>query len=383
MAQTSAAAAAETPLLSCYELAPPGTVAREATAVAALVRRVLGVPDSDRHLVSISPYSGWIHYQDRERLWRNREVAIVNGPAAMRVAEERVTLLLRALSDQAQLPESLRRLALAPAQLRPAGASVLVNDGGYDHWLCRFEPMLGLGNGEPIAPVIGAAVDVRLADFGTVIGVSMRWRALTSCVVRSPRQAPVPRLLGHDHGGQHAVGDRGHAPGDPSAHAGPGGAVPNGAASAQKDALVFVLEGEGVPQLYLTPFYRRLGGHAMSFASACPLSLTVDLWGHMVPGGMRLRAFAMGGSGRYAYEWAVAPIENPFALQRHGGGSTAADGIDGAVTSAITVPVGAHLVVIQVRDERSGGFQHFQQQVFCSALTTDGEAVELEAEVMP
>jgi hypothetical protein len=224
--------------------------------------------------------------------------------------------------------------------------------GGYDHWLCRFEPMLGVGTGQPLVPVIGAALDVRVGEAGAIIGFTLRWRALNGRMRRVAQQSPALRLIGHAEGHSHADED---ASGD--------GAPP---------PLVFVLEGEGIPQLRLSPFYRHEGGHAISFASACRLSLTVDLWGYPAQGGMRLRAFASGGSGHYAYEWGVASIADPFSLETYSGASNA-DGAGGAVTSEITVALGAYLVVVQVRDLTTGAFQHFQQHVFCSPLTEDGE----------
>ncbi len=355
--------AAESPLLTSYELAPPGRVAKEADAVAALVRRAFGVADPARHVVTVSRYSGWIQYQDRARLWQGRSVSLPPREAIEKTAEQRLGTLLRALSDRQQLPETLR--GLVPPQLRPAGTIAMVGmRGGYDHWLCRFEPMLGVAVGQPMAPVVGSVAELRVGADGALVAFSLRWRALTGRTARRPQHPPAERLLSPDdavHGGS------GAAPHDDE----------------QPLPLVFVLEGEGTPQLFLSPFYQRLTGHALAYASACPLSLTVDLWGDMVTTGMRLRAFAAGGSGRYDYEWAVAPLNDPFAFESYGNGSTHDDGDQGAATSAITVPVGAYLVAVQVRDRVTGGFQHFQQQVFCSALTEDGEPALGDVEYMP
>lgn len=337
--------------LACHALAPPGALAREADAVAGLVRAALGVADPVRHTVDVSAWSGWIRYVDQALLWGERPAELPPRDQAQRLAEEWLRTFAKQVTPGGrQLPESIAALAICPANFRPMElVAVARPDGGFDHWLYRAEPQLRLGRGQPLVPVIGSALDVRVGDGGRIVSFTARWRATTGGQVTSPRSPARPPTLqsGHDH----AAG--GHHDAEPSPE------------------LAYILDGEVAPQAYLAPYYLTNTGHALSVASACPMSLTIDLVGRNVDDGTELVALIAGGSGDYRCEWGLTPLADPFELERLGEGRRG-ESIGDLGTSKVVVPVGAYLVLLEAHDRVTGAVKHAQRHVYASGVRGDG-----------
>lgn len=139
----------------------------------------------------------------------------------------------------------------------------------------------------------------------------------------------------------------------------------------RKPKLGYVLSGEGIPQYYLSPYYFVDGDQDYQPVSGSPWSLTVDVGRiEQQSAWMRLLALAQGGSGDYAYNWAVhsyGTAEN--GIRELGGGSrrvvrTVSGG--NAAASAVDLDNGEYVVLVNVRDRKTGAFKHHQQQVFSS-----------------
>jgi len=108
-------------------------------------------------------------------------------------------------------------------------------------------------------------------------------------------------------------------------------------------------------------------------ASSYSLTVGVDLT-RQDRSGMTLTALARGGSGNYAYNWGIymmADVEQ--GIRTIGPGSTLiiknADAR--ATASAIKVPHGAYVVLLNVKDRVTGAFKHHQQQVYPWPFTDD------------
>ena len=178
-------------------------------------------------------------------------------------------------------------MALLPrvSMLRRAGLHAVPRPdwSAWDHWLYRAEPQLALDGGSKTrAGVFGAQVEVRIGHRGQPISLRSRWTPLSGeqkFTDLSPFRPP------HGHEEPHGHEDSG---------------AKN--RSETEPFINFLLEGDGIPQYYLAPYYLSLESHHTDMISASPFSLTVDV-GRTKQGKttMTLTALARGGSGDYAY----------------------------------------------------------------------------------
>lgn len=335
-----------------YAFADLAAVTASAGAITRAILQTLGV-NGDRHRVTVAEGSGWIDAVALDDLWeRKTPAALLSRDAAQAKAEAFLTALNKAMSSAApNWPKSLNGIAVLP----PAGlltraelVAVPMADGsGWNHWLYRAQPTLLLGNASNTrTPVYGTCVDVRVGHLGQIIGFSSSWRPIgldRKTVALSDYAAPA----------------------ELEADEAVDGPPP----------IVYLLYGAGMPQLYLAPFYLAGSAHDPIAVSASSYSLTLDI-GRATQGAetMKLTTLARGGSGRYAYRWATMSLDDPEVglVDRGAGATTTIDGIEGRVTaSTITVENGMFVVMVNVRDEATGAFAHFQQQVFASPLIND------------
>lgn len=343
-----------------HALADPTLFAEQSDAIQRFVCEVLSVVPSDQHRIYISPTSAWLDYSAVGELWdRRTPPALPSKADALKAAEGLLVRLEQKCSDANRAwPDRLRGMALLPPVqlLRRAGLHAVPRpDGsGWDHWLYRAEPQLPLdGSSKTRAGVFGAQVDVRIGHRGQPISVRSRWTPLSGeCKFTdlSPFQPPPG-------GDDSAVSDSGGGTSDPFIN--------------------FLLEGAGVPQYYLAPYYFRLDGHDAEMVSASPYSLTVEV-GRTKQGqeSMTLTALARGGSGDYAYNWACYPIAQvEDGIREIGRGSSQAIGTgeSQAIASSIEIENGTYVVLLNVRDRDTGAFKHHQQQVFASPFSSEPE----------
>ena len=332
--------------LLCYELAPQGALASAADQVALVIRKELGVAEPTRHIVEVTPSSGWVRYYDRARLWQKQPAQLPSRDQALAKAEAWMKRYAKLMLANPALPDSVQSLQLAPAQARPQDLAVLANmsGDGFDHWLYRAQPLLSLGDNQGSAQVLGSAIEIRIGDGGAVIGFSIRWRALTGKTVYAPKSDLAPRMLDQ--------------PADD----------PNDKTPPE---LVYVLDGEFSPQTFLSPYYLRGTGHEISVVSASQASLTIDFYGRNTSENAELTAFVMGGSGDYDVRWGVTTLGDPGPLKMIDEARSKTIGTTTA--STIYVPVGAYLVVISARDRKSGATAFTQQYAICGPFMANGE----------
>lgn len=339
-----------------YAFADLQTVIASRDAIIRAIVRTLGV-GGDRCRVTVADGSGWIDAVVLDDLWARRTPAQL---PSREIAQARAEAFLNALDKAMSAatpgwPASLRGVAVLPPVAlltRAEMVAVPMRDGsGWNHWLYRAQPTLLLGDsGNTRAAVYGACVDVRVGHSGRIIGFSSSWRPVgvdRKTVSLSAYVAPAELEDDADSGAQPPI--------------------------------VYVLSGAGMPQLYLAPYYLAGEGHDLLMVSASPWSLTLDV-GRTVQTAetMTLMTLARGGSGRYSYRWATMTLDDPAAgLTDRGSGTTAIiDAVEGrAAASTITVENGMFIVMVNARDEATGAFAHFQQQVYASPLlTTDAGA---------
>ncbi|MEO8554713.1 MAG: hypothetical protein ABI678_32270, partial [Kofleriaceae bacterium] len=110
---------------TCYQLAPPGAAAASGDLIARLVRKELGVAGPGRHIVEVTPWSGWVRYYDKQRLWQERPVVLPSREQARSLAETWIRRYATLFTDNPTLPSEVRALQLAPAHAQPRELSVL------------------------------------------------------------------------------------------------------------------------------------------------------------------------------------------------------------------------------------------------------------------
>ena len=349
MSGTPHAEAASPRKARVYALADPGRLQDHAAAIGGCVLAALGVPGAARDAVRISEASAWVDYTDQEALRMRAPPALPSAEHALRAAEAALSALARACGPVgAHWPAELAGISLLPpaGTLRRAGLAAVprADRSCWDHWLYRAQPHLDLDlNGGERVPVLGSQVEVRIGHGGRVVGLRSRWHPLSS------RYVPMElRALAHDRppNSAHAHG----VAGDPF--------------------LGYALDGDGIPQYYLAPYYFRAEDHVLIAHSAGPWSLTVDIGRvRQDSSRMTLLALALGGSGDYEYRWAACAAAGPSADFRElGSGSHIDVQLDHGrcVASRMEMSNGVYLVMLNVRDRASGAFKHHQQLVASS-----------------
>ena len=329
-----------------YALADPALFAEQSDAITRFVFEALQVAPSDRHRVYVSPSSAWLQYTALDEVWdRRAPPALARKADALKAAEELLTRLQQRCSDTNRAwPGSLRGMALLPpvGMLRRAGLYAVPRPDGsaWDHWLYRAEPQLALDGGLNRVGVFGAQVEIRIGHRGQPISLRSRWSPLSG-EIKPTKLSPF------------------QLPPDGEADAG------NSEEGGGRSPLInFLLEGDGIPQYYLAPYYFLDDGDSMKMFSASPFSLTVDVRrSKQGASRMTLTALALGGSGDYVYNWALyslARVEN--GIQEIGQGSS------------IEIDNGNYVALVNVKDRATGAFKHHQQQVFSGPFRFDSTA---------
>jgi hypothetical protein len=270
---------------------------------------------------------------------------------ARQAGESLLRTLAAALSPtDAEWPERLRGITPLPSVFRPSGLLYISSPRGPagDHWLFRAQASLrASGDGRESALVFGGQAELRIGDGGRLIGYVGRWRALSGEMLRVPRTPFVPE----------ADEKKDDAP---------------------PPRLTYVLEGDGLPQYYLAPYHLVEASHDAELASASAYSLVVSVSQQDSEEGTELTARASGGSGDYAYNWAEYSFDDVLDRGIRGLGTGMArresdgDAAGATVVSSIAVPLGARVVLVNVKDRATGAFKHHQQQVFSTPPAVSG-----------
>ncbi len=327
-----------------YALAQPATFAQESNAITRLVLQALKVAPSVNNRLTLSADSGWFDFTAIDELWeRGARPSLPEKAAAQRAAEAALTAVERACSDTNPVwPKTLAGLALLPpvGNLRRARLKLAARrDGsGPDHWLYRAEPQLVLdGGGKTRVGVFGAGIEVRIGHMGRVIGLRSRFSPLSGeKILTELSQFSAPDDSG------------GHSP----------------------PFINYILEGDGIPQFYLAPYYFQSDGHDIDVSSASPYSLTVDLARiDQTRTGLSLAAVARGGSGNYLYNWAsYSLLAMAAGIRELGSGEPirVEDDAGAATGSLISLDNTPSVALLNVKDTKTGAFKHVQQPIFPS-----------------
>ncbi len=329
-----------------YALVNPALIAEAQDVIAEAVFRILGVADPATHELVVSEGSGWISYVAKEELWtRQYPPVLPTADVARQRAEAFLAEVSAATAPGARnWPENLAQVSLLPRLMRPVQLSVVPRPDGsaWDHWLYRAQPRLSLNpSGRKSVPVFGSHVEIRIGDRGQVVSLRTRWRPLSGeriTVDLTPFKASPPE-----------EGEKPH----------------NGRQNPPHD-LQYVLDGDGVPQHYLAPYYLMSDGHMLRAVSASPYSLTVEFGRVQGEDSMLVTAAASGGSGKYAYNFAayvLHRVEDGYTELGPGQSVEVVTDTGAARVGAVELPRGAYIVMVNVRDRETGAFKHSQQQV--------------------
>jgi len=328
-----------------YWLASPRALQDHEDLVRRIVFQLLGVSDSTRHQFWISASSGWMSYTDTQRLWRKDGQPAPGRTAAdaKKKAEVFIQRFKAALDERAAQPSSpLANLVIVPP-LTPLDPVLVPRVGrpGWDHWLYRAQPQLARDFTTKL-DVLGTCIDMRIGDAGKVIGFSWRWRPLTG-----ERTTATATTLAE-------------AITKPTDEEG----------NSYENRQVYVLDGDGIPQYYLSPYHLVNVENEYVLAPASSFSLAIS-YGVVArdDGSSDVTAVVGGGSGRYEFAWATYTYEDPW-LER---GIRELDSSEDEIsddrgvritTSTANVPAGGSIVMVHVRDRVTGAFKHHQQPLF-------------------
>jgi hypothetical protein len=333
-----------------YALANTTSFVEQSENIKRLVFQALRVSPSERRRVNISPGSGWLEYTALDEVWNRRSPpALPDKPEAQKAAEDLLNRLEQLCSDaNSAWPTTLRGKALLPPVnlLRRSSLQAIPRPDGsaFDHWLYRAQPQLMLDGGSKTrAPVFGAQVEVRIGHMAQPISVRSRWTPLAA----EPKLTPLSPY-------QPAPDDEGDN------------------TNSNEPILAFLLEGAGVPQFYLAPYYFRIDEHGATAVSASRFSLTVDIANaKQDERRTTVTALARGGSGDYLYTWAAYSynrIHDGLRLIGSGRQEAVKSREGPAVTSSIELDNGAYIVLLNAKDRATGAFKHQQSQIFSGPI---------------
>jgi hypothetical protein len=342
-----------------WALADPAPITQNAAAIQQALRQALGANDPTRHRVTIA--AGFIEHEDTVGLWSTNGAALPSAEEAQTYAGEIVKKVAKALSPSGspKLFEELGPVELVPSRLRPVDLLQVASaeGAGWDHWLVRSRPQVPMRTADgACADVFGAEVDVRIGPGGAILGYLSRWRPLIDEHVEVAL-APAP-------------------PPPPSQSS----SSPTISAE-QAPTIVYVLEGESAPQFYLAPYYAGEDDEDLTLTSGCELSLVVNIVPYATDDPTRYVAVVDGGSGQYSYDWGTLPLaelgEAAGSLTELGQGETVPDrSTDPPGTLSVArIPAGAHVVLVNVVDVKTGAFQHHSEQVFVAEPEDSSPAV--------
>ncbi|HWS68626.1 MAG TPA: hypothetical protein VN325_38140 [Steroidobacteraceae bacterium] len=349
-----------------YALADPEPIVREADRIASVLRGLMGVREPAGCVVAIAQTGAWMRASLKNEVWtRQAPPALPSSTDAKATATKFLQNLEKACSpSNSQWPQTLADYMMIPpvAQLNLCELIVVPRADGsaWDHWLYRAEPQLLVdGAGTTRIGVFGAHLELRIGDGGRVVDFVMRWRALT----RERHYAqPLPYTAATENSGNEDLG-------------------PLAAAAQLPPVQGYLLEGDGIPQYYLAPYWFKSDGHSVSPISASDWSLTVDI-GRVQQGDetMTVMALAQGGSGQYDYRWAVYRYDAILSgyQQLTGDSVQSVDSANGRATSSeIELQNGIWVAMVNVRDRVTGAFKHHQQLVFSSPFSSTSGGSEL------
>ena len=347
--------------VTVWPLADPQPITENAAAIERAFRKALGATDPTRQRVTVAP--GVIQHEDTVGLWGAAGAPLPSAQEAKTRAGQIIRTVTTALSPQGdpQLFEALGQMELMPARVQPVDLLEIASmeTGAWDHWLVRSRPQLPLSSGGEVAEVFGATVDVRVGPTGAIVGYLCRWRPVLPERVEVALAPPPPE--GAENG------------------ASGGGGGEGGGQEGERRPPIYLLEGEGTPQFYLSPYYPGEDDDDLILASACEVSLVANVVPYSNEDPTQYAAVVQGGSGQYRFDWgtmALAEFDGGRVVELGEGELMSETQTDPpTVFSVMKMPVGAHLALVNVVDVKTGGFQHHSEQVWVTVPEDSSDLV--------
>lgn len=316
-----------------------------------VLEEVMGVvirePD---HVFTISQTSTWMHYINRAKLWDGKpKPGLPSSPEeAKKAAGKFLTALAQAFRDAEKYP-FLRQFEGCDF-IPPLAKVVDVNyvstgeETFTDHVLVRYQTAMYGDDAFTRVPVLGASIEVRIGEFGEILGWNSRWSLLHKKFIRTPLVDFVMPEDGHTH--------------DHDAEA-----------DEAQPVLAYVLGGDNVPQYLLAPYYLTMSGHHFTEASASAYSLTARFGFDHRQGSSRVEAQVSGGSGKYSYHWSWYKIEEVM----HKG---IVDVLDD--NPILTIPESCFAwVCCHIVDQKTNAYYFHTEQSIGLPVTTEDEPINL------
>jgi hypothetical protein len=339
-----------------HALVDPGLVVTQEAWIRKRVFKVLDIASPANHQVDVSRTSGWITYTALGEIWdRPTPPTLPTRDVALRRAEAFLKTLAQALSPASSnslgenadspFPKQLEGVAIFPTFLLPVQFSVVPRREGdiWDHWLYRAQPQIAINEKQKVA-VLGAVVEVRVGHAGQIISYHSRWTPIT----RETITTDLYKFQALEDEHQDSTTQKGDS-------------------KEPVHSLHYVLEGDRIPQFYLSPYYLVQHEDHSVLQSACEWSLTVELGRDQVSEDeMIITARVEGGHDAYTYHWAKYQVDNlESGHVSLGPGITSWDE-NGLESNSIQLSAGSYVIMLHVRDQETGAFKHYQQQVFSS-----------------
>ena len=270
-----------------YQLSDPALLLRNEESIRQIVGETLGTDiTAPEHVFYISPRSGWLYYANTKKQW-NKETKY-GLPATVGEAEKYASTFLTevavAFRDVKKYPFLLefQGCDFIPPLARVFDCNYVSNNGSEpDHVLVRYQTALYGDDEYTKYPVMGATIEIRVGEYGEIIGFNSRWSMVQPKFIRTPLAAFEASNNGHSHGEEEKP-----AP-----------------------VLVYSLGGDDIPQYLLSPYYITRSGHHTVERSACRYSLTVKFGYDHQQGHSSVHAFVEGGSGNYSFSWYYYKVE--------------------------------------------------------------------------
>lgn len=299
----------------------------------------------------IAPLSGWMYYSNEAEIQKNGKVYAL--PQNENETKEAVLRFLKRANERLDTERKrnpqFKIDELFPSEISNPKVFPVFNSesGELDHLLVRCEPELRgiLGYRSSKMPVIGSVVDFRVGNGGNIIGVSSHWRPIERSFTVELLPEPISSETKHSSTTHEPLEEE-------NAHHGSESVEVNSDPKS-KYVLSYFDKGENIYMNYLIPFYCQVEGHHFHFHPASSSSMVIDIKEIHTDGNADLHAHVEGGSGRFIYDWASWKIENMEESYQELGR-----------TRKISVGVGAYVVALVVKDERSGNVEQILKNVF-------------------
>lgn len=276
----------DTKLVRVYELLDPALLVRNEEFIEQIFGKILGIDiKAKEHVFYISPGSGWLYYANTKKQWDGNMKPGLPPTIehAKKYAGAFLTEVATAFRDVKKYPflQEFEGCDFIPPLAKVFDCNYVSNKSGEpDHILVRYQTALYGDDDYTKYPVVGAIIEIRVGEYGKIIGFNSHWSITRQKFIRTPLVAFEKSDDGHSHEGEE-----------------------------QEPVLVYSLGGDHVPQYLLSPYYITKSGHHSVERSACKYSLTAKFGYHHQQDQSLIQAQVHGGSGNYSFQWYYYKLE--------------------------------------------------------------------------